>query len=117
MKHKVKHSNLVITIILSLILISVISIPMAIISEHYSFATILTFILMILCFVGGYKCAVHDKNDDIDINIRKNLEHSIINGISNKSKDLSLDGDDIRILRKIANKRIQIVLDEYLDIN
>tara|TARA_R110001592_G_scaffold290574_4_gene559764 strand:+ start:959 stop:1312 length:354 start_codon:yes stop_codon:yes gene_type:complete len=117
MKHKVKHSNLVITIILASILINVISIPMAIISEYYSFAVVLALILIILCFVGGYRCAVHDKNDDIDINIRQDLEHNIINGISNKSKDLSLDGDDIRILRKIANKRIQVVLDEYLDIN
>lgn len=117
MKYKVKHSNLVITIILASILINAISIPIAIIAEHYSFAVILTFILMILCFVGGYKCAVHDKNDDIDINIRKNLEHSVINGISNKSEDLSLDSDDIRIIRKISTRRIQTVLDEYLNIN
>lgn len=117
MKYKVKHSNLVITIILASILINAISIPMAIIAGHYIFATILTFILMILCFVGGYRCAVHDKNDDIDINIRKDLEQNIVWGISNKSEDLSLDGDDIRILRKIANRRIKVVLDEYLDIN
>lgn len=117
MKNKVKHSNLVITIILSLIIINAISIPMAIISEYYCFAVILTFILMTLCFVGGYKCAIHDKNDDIDLSIRRNLNHSIISGISNKSEDLSLDSDDIRILRKITSRRIQIVLDEYLDIN
>jgi len=117
MKHKVKHSNLVITIILASILINATSIPMAIIAGHYIFAVILTFILMILCFVGGYRCSVHDKNDDIDITIRKNLEQSIVYGISNKSEDLSLDGDDIRILRKIATKRIQLVLDKYLDID
>jgi hypothetical protein len=117
MKYKVKHSNLIITIILVSILINAISIPMAIIAGHNSFAVILTFILMILCFVGGYKCAVHDKNDDIDINIRRDLENNILYGISNKSEDLSLDSDDIRILRKIANRRIQAVLNEYLDIN
>ncbi len=117
MKHKVKHSNLVITIILASILINGISIPMAIIAGHYIFAVILTFILMILCFVGGYKCAVHDKNDDIDLIIRDDLECNILRGISNKSKDLSLDSDDIRILRKITSRKIQMVLDEYLDIN
>jgi hypothetical protein len=117
MKQKLRHRNLSFAILMVLVIALGVSAVFAILADKQVFGTVLVLLSMSICFIGGYQASYIDKEVDIHGELRHELKTQVSIAITHKFNDLSLDHDDMNIIRQLTKKKINEVLDEYLDID
>jgi hypothetical protein len=117
MKQKLRHRNLSFAILMLLVIVFGVLSVFAYLADKQVLGSVLILLAMLMCFIGGYQASYIDKEVDIHGELRHELKSQISIAITHKFNDLSLDHDDMNIVRKLTSKKINEVLDEYLDIN